>query len=189
MQSKLLCFACLAVLGPAVWGCGGDDHGSDGGATTADPDGGTGAIHGSVASRAFDHVAASWFIGAPDDPQHTRVIYVFDALVACAEIAKPGWDQTVADGSQVVEMKLIGTQAGDYPVAADGHPATGEASVNYTLTSRTATPQETSAKSGHVTLDHIKDKATAGGSFDLVLPGGNVTGTFHAAYCAAGHEP
>jgi hypothetical protein len=96
----------------------------------------------------FDTVSNSWLIGMPDDPQRTRVIYVLDKPVACAEIVMAGWDKTVTDATQAIEIKLIGTMAGTYPVATSGQPATGQADVNYSLTSRTATPMEDLAKGG-----------------------------------------
>ena len=78
---------------------------------SAPDDAGThpGSAMGSLDGRAF-RVASAWLIGAPDDPKQTRVIYVFDRAVKCGEITKPGWDETVADGTKSLEMKLIGTK-------------------------------------------------------------------------------
>ena len=153
------------------------------------PDGknGSGTASGMIGDRAFEAVADARWIGAPDDPKLTRVIYVFDKLVSCAALSNAGWDAVVTDGTQALEMKLIGTATGAYPVSA--RPATGEANVNYTVTSTSATPAEVSASSGTVTVDTFVDQTSADGSFDLTVPGGSVTGTFHATYCAAGREP
>src|SRR6185436_10654582 len=79
-----------------------------------------GSIMGSLDGRAFDRVAAAWLIGAPDDPKQTRVVYVFDREIVCDEITKPGWDETVANSTQSLEMKLIGTKPGTYGVAKNG---------------------------------------------------------------------
>ncbi len=160
--------------------------GSDKGVT---PDGknGTGTASGMIGDRAYEAVADARWIGAPDDPKQTRVIYVFDKLVSCAALSNAGWDTVVTDGTQAFEMKLIGTAAGTYPVTA--RPATGEASVNYTVTSTSGTPAEVTATAGSVTADTFVDQTSADGSFDLTVPGGSVTGAFHATYCAAGREP
>ena len=56
----------------------------------------------------------------------------FDQLVSCAALSATGWDEVVTDQTQALELKLIGTDPGTYPVSS--RPATGEADVNYTLT-------------------------------------------------------
>jgi hypothetical protein len=96
------------------------------------PDGkeGTGTAMGTIGARAFDAVADARWIGAPDDPAQTRVIYVFDKQVSCSALSAPGWDGVVTDQTQALEMKMIGTDAGTYPVSS--RPAAGEADVNYT---------------------------------------------------------
>lgn len=151
--------------------------------------GGSGTISGSFDGRAFDTVGASWRIGEPDDPAQTMVVFVFDHPIACADLADPGWDTRITDGTQAVEMKVVGTTAGDYPLAAGRTPAPGESDVNYTLSSTTGTPQETSADSGDVAVDSVAgDGAT--GSFDLLFPSGDtLTGTFVAEPCPQGNEP
>jgi hypothetical protein len=151
--------------------------------------GGNATVHGTLGGRPFEMASSSWLIGAPDDPQQTRVIYVFDKPVTCSEISMAGWDTAITDATQALEIKLIGTKPGKYPVATSAQPATGEASVNYTLSAMTGTPAETVSKSGSVTLDAITDGTSANGSFDLSFPNGSVTGTFDAAYCPNGHEP
>jgi hypothetical protein len=172
----------LGVLGVAL-GCAGKKG------VTPDGHNGSGTASGTVGGRTYDAVADSRWIGAPDDPAHTRVIYVFDKLVSCDAISDTGWDEVVSDSTQSLELKLIGTAAGVYPVAANGRPATDEASVNYTLTSTSGTPAETTASAGSVTADRFDEGRSADGSFDLTLPTGSVSGTFHATYCATGREP
>ena len=161
----------------AMWlgGCGG---------TTP----GTGVIDGDVDGRAFDTVGATFWIGSPDDPQQTRVIYVFDAPVACEAIVDPAWDATL-DETQVVEIKLIGTTPDTYPIAADGRPSAGEADANYTQTSTTSEPTEVSAQSGTVTIDDFRDGEAAVGSFELTFSGGSLAGNFAATDCPQGREP
>jgi hypothetical protein len=169
-------------------GIGGQGTGSQStGGTSGGNSGNT--VHGTVGGQPFEMVSNAWLIGAPDDPQQTRVIYVFDKPVACSEISMAGWDTTITNATQAIEIKLIGTKPAKYPVATGAQPATGEASVNYTLSATTGTPAETLSKGGSVTLDAITDGKSASGSFDLTFPSGSVTGTFDAAYCANGHEP
>lgn len=55
------------------------------------PDGkdGTGTAAGTIGARSFETVADARWIGAPDDPKQTRVIYVFDKQVSCAALSAP----------------------------------------------------------------------------------------------------
>ena len=156
------------------------------GCSDSPTDPGEGTIAGTAVDLPFDAVAASYRIGAPDDPQRTVVVYLFDAPVDCADLGSPGWDQRV-DGVQSLEIKTIGKTTGDYEVATGPTPGTGQASVNYTLTSPTA-PAEVSALAGTVTLTAIGDD-DAEGEFTLSFDGGTLTGSFRAAPCPEGHEP
>jgi hypothetical protein len=153
------------------------------------PDGkdGSGTAAGTIGARSFETVADARWIGAPDDPKQTRVIYVFDKQVSCSALSAAGWDEVVTDQTQALEMKLIGTAPGTYPV--NTRPATGEADVNYTVTSTSGTPSEVSATGGSVVVEQFLADEAADGTFDLTIPGGTVSGTFHATYCATGREP
>lgn len=149
---------------------------------------GSGTVSGSFDGRPFDTVGAAWRIGRPDDAAQTMVIYVFDAPIRCDEISAPAWDAVVADQTQSVEMKVVGTAPGTYPVALRT-PGPGESDVNYTLTSQTGTPAETAADSGTVIID-TADAGAASGSFNLVFPSGDtLAGTFAATPCSEGSEP
>lgn len=164
-------------------GCNSTDKAAD---TTA---AGSGTIAGSFNGRTFDTVGASWRIGEPDDPNQTMVIFVFDNPISCADIVDAGWDTRVTDQTQAVEIKVIGKTAGNYPLATGRTPGPGESDVNYTLSSTTDTPGETSADSGDVVIDSA-DADTATGSFDLTFPSGDtLVGTFDASPCAQGNEP
>lgn len=176
------------VAAPVAAGCDGG-AGSGIGGTGGTGTGGAGQITGTFDGAVFDAVKASYVIGASDDPAHTTTIYVFDHPIACAEIAGPGWDAKIADQTQAIEIKLIGKQTGKYPVAVGPNPASGEASVSYTLSSTSKTPAETVAKNGSVTLAALVDKGAAEGSFDLQFPNGAATGSFDATYCKDGSEP
>lgn len=164
----------------ALAGCGGP--------ATDPTSSGSGTVSGTIDGRAFDAVGSVWLAGEPDDAS-TTVIYVFDGPVACDDLATPGWDTRIADGTQAVELKLIGKEPGEYPVPADGRPSGGESDDNYTLTSTSGTPSEISATSGTVTLDALVDSTSATGSFDLAFPTGQLTGTFVSGWCASANEP
>jgi len=155
----------LALLFAACSGSGSDTAGP---ADTAAA--GSGTIAGSFDGRTFDTVAASW-------------------RIACADIADAGWDTRITDQTQAIEIKVVGTTAGDYPLATGRTPGPGESDVNYTLSSTTDTPGETSADSGDVVIDSA-DAGAATGSFDLTFPSGDtLVGTFNASPCAQGNEP
>jgi hypothetical protein len=145
-------------------------------------------VSGTAGGHATDAVAAAYFIGHSDDPDNTTVIYVFDTAVSCHDIAAPGWDAKIRDKTGALEMKLFGTAAATYPVSASPNGATGQASVNFTVSSTSATPAEGASKSGTVTLES-KDKEHAKGHFDLTFSDGTLKGTFDAVWCDAGHEP
>lgn len=150
---------------------------------------GSGTVSGTFDGRAFDTIGASWRIGEPDDPTQTMVVYVFDNPVSCADIAEAGWDTRITDQTQAVEIKVVGLTAGDYPLKAGRTAGAGESDVNYTLSSTTGTPGETSADSGDVVID-TADAGAATGSFDLTFPSGDtLAGTFNAFACAQGNEP
>lgn len=167
--------------------CSGSGRDTAGPADTAAA--GSGTITGSFDGRPFDTVGASWRIGEPDDPEQTMVVFVFDGPISCADIADAGWDTRIADQTQAVEIKVIGKTTGDYPLATGRTPGPGESDVNYTLSSTTGTPGETSADSGDVVVDSANAGA-ATGSFDLTFPSGdNLVGTFNASPCAQGNEP
>lgn len=151
--------------------------------------GGAGSIAGSIAGRPYNNVGAAYLIGMPDDPEQTLVLYIFDAPVACDELTSPAWDERIADKTGSIELKLIGQAPGEYPVAPDGRPSSGESANNYTLTATSGTPAEVSANSGKVHLDSFEAGNGASGSFDLKFPGGSLMGTFDATWCADGHEP
>ena len=170
------------VLGFAA-ACGGKK--SSGGSTVP---GGSGSISGSVAGHPDSTVAASYLIGSPDDPA-TTVVYAFDTPVLCSDITATGWDTRITDGTQILEMKMIGQSLQTYVVATNAVAAAGRSTVNYTLSSTTGTPQEVLSSGGNVVLSTRTSGVGATGTFALSFPAGSLTGTYDAAFCAGGREP
>lgn len=188
----------LALL--LLAGCGGASSGRDAG---PQPDGavdgdaspqaldagsGSGTITGSADGTPFTSVAQAIWLGAPDDPS-TTVVYVFSKPVACSDLSSPGWDKRIADATQFLEMKMFGLAPATYTVVTTPTPAPGEASVNYTLSSQSGTPQETSASGATVTLDALQPQAVVTGSFNVTFGSNTLKGTYSAVYCPGGHEP
>ena len=175
----------VLALGAVLSGCGGSDTAAAGG--DAGFVAGSGTIGGTLSGRPFNAVAASYLAGRPDDPDRTTVLYVFDAPVTCGELSEAGWDERVADATQALEIKLIGQAVGDYDVTT--RPSTGQADVNYTVTSTTGTPSEIGATSGRVHLGTFVAGESAEGTFEFNFPGGTVSGTFTSAICPEAREP
>jgi len=144
---------------------------------------------GSADGTPFTNATTVLWIGAPDSAAST-VVYVFSAPIKCSEISKVGWDTRVADKTQALELKMIGTTApATFTVVMSPTPAPGQASVNYTLTSQTGTPGEVISSGGTVTLSALKASTSATGSFDLQFGANALKGAFMATYCATGVEP
>lgn len=173
----LLLFAALSA------GCG-----SKKSSGTPEVAAGSGTIAGGVGGQAFATVGAAYHVGSPDDPA-TSVVYLFSNPILCSEITSTGWDGSITDGTDILEIKAVGTAAAVYPVSSLPTAPSGDASVNYTLSSTTGTPVETIGTSGSVTFTTLTGGASATGSFTIGFAGSSLTGTFDAAFCAAGREP
>ncbi|MDB4993558.1 MAG: hypothetical protein JWM74_990 [Myxococcaceae bacterium] len=153
------------------------------------PDGGgAGTVSGSVDGTPFTTVTTSYLIGAPDSAE-TTVVFVFSKPVKCSDLATPGWDQRIADGTQLLEMKIFGKDPGAFKAVTTVTPAPGEASVNYTLSSTAGTPKETGSSGGSVTLEALAASTSAQGRFSLQFGASKLDGTFDAVFCPGGHEP
>lgn len=161
---------------------------ADSGTEAQAVDAGASSISGSADGTAFDTVAQSLWLGAPDSTS-TTVVYVFSKPVACSDLASPGWDTRIPDATQFLEMKMFGTAPAPFTIVTTLTPAPGEASVNYTLSSQTGTPNEMGASGGTVTLDTIQAQLTATGTFNVHFGQNALTGKFAATYCPGGHEP
>ncbi|HEY8040761.1 MAG TPA: hypothetical protein VIF15_13240 [Polyangiaceae bacterium] len=161
-------------------GSGGSSSGSDGGGGTT--------ISGSGDGTPFTNAATALWLGAPDSAA-TTVVYVFSNPVQCSDLATPGWDKRITDKTQFLEMKMFGTAPATFTVTTSVTPAPGEASVNYTLSSQTATPVETGGTGGTVVLTTVNASTDVTGTFDLQFGTNKLTGTYDATYCPGGHEP
>jgi hypothetical protein len=166
----------------------GGNGGGDSGPSVSDAGSGSGSVDGSVGGTPFGGAAASLWIGSPDDPA-TTVVYLFSKPVACGDLATPGWDTRIPNGTQMLEMKMFGTSPATYKVVTTQTPAPGEAAVNYTLSTTSGTPTEQVGSGGTITLTKTTASVRATGSFALNFATSNIAGTFDAAFCAGGHEP
>ncbi|MDB4983460.1 MAG: hypothetical protein JWM82_4212 [Myxococcales bacterium] len=169
--------------------------GADGGASGAD--GGAGAVGsngnmvmGSATGTPFAAIGSVFLIGNPDVAAST-VVYIFSKTIKCADISQAGWDATIADKTQILELKMMGTAPATYQpiIKAPRFPAAGEAQVNYALSAQTGTVAESFSTAGSVTLSKIVAKASANGSFDLMFGTNALKGTYAATYCDVGREP
>ncbi len=153
------------------------------------PDGGgSGSISGSADGSPFTTVATSYVIGAPDSTA-TTVVFVFSKPVTCAELGQSGWDRRIANAAQFLEIKFFGNAPGTFTAVTTVTPAPGEASVNYTLSSTSGTPNEIGSSGGTATLMSITSGASATGSFVLKFGTNALNGAFNAVFCPGGHEP
>ena len=202
--------AAALCLAEATGGCASGSGGtSTGGAATGStgtssgnglmPDGNSGTGAASGVAGEFGAVADSRWIGAPDDPQNTRVIYLFDKLVSCSWLSQQNWnvprlDWPFPDAIHVIELKLFGTAAGEYPVGVTFTPAVGEARVSYMSIANLGSQGWPAMMPGSVTLDRFVDGASADGTFSARLDmSGSASdapfsGGFHATYCATGRQ-
>ena len=165
------------------------------------PEVGSGAMGGSVGANGttltgsadgtpFTSVGSVLWAGMPDVAAST-VIYVFSNPIQCSDITQAGWDTTITNKTQILEVKAMGTTPGVYQpiIRTPRLPAAGEAQVNYTLSLTSGTPMESFSTSGSVTLNKVRATTSATGSFDLMFGVNALKGTFQATFCAAGREP
>lgn len=150
---------------------------------------GSGTISGTVGGRVFDTISSAYWIGAPDSGA-TTVFYVFDHVVDCATLQSTGWDTAVTNGTQLLEMKAVGTTPGTYPLENVPIASPNHASLSYTLSSTTGTPTETLGSSGALTIATLVASSSGSGTFSATFPaGGSVSGSFDAVFCDGGREP
>jgi hypothetical protein len=108
------------------------------------------------------------------------LIYMSSAPITCQLLSMSRWLGSVAAGSQVVEIVVPSGTTGTLAVQ-DG------AEVNYAPGGMSSAYEQT-ADSGSVTFTTITPNGVAEGSVTATYtnPTGNVSGTFHAEFCAGG---
>ena len=185
MPSGLVLLAAAALS--SCSGASPADNGSSCQATN-DAGQGSGTVSGAVNGMPFGSAANSLWIGKPDSAE-TTVVYLFSQPISCSALCSPGWDARIGDGITVLELKALGVAPATFPVVKTPTPALGEAVVNVTISSASATPSETSGSGGTLSLTRLQAKQTATGTFDLLFASENLSGSFNAAYCPEGHEP
>jgi hypothetical protein len=188
--------------GTSGTGAGGSSGsaGTTGGAGTTSSAGTTGAggsvaangtsVTGTADGTPFASIGSVFLIGNPDVALST-VVYIFSQPIKCTDISKAGWDTTITNMTQILELKMMGTTPAVYKpiIMAPNFPSAGQAQVNYAMSTTVGTPVESFSTSGSVTLSTIVANTSASGSFDLAFGANALKGTFSATYCAVGREP
>jgi hypothetical protein len=173
-------------------GSGSGGRGGSGGGATGGVGGSPGtSIIGMVNGKPFNSAMTALWIGMPDaNTPAVTVVYLFEMPVQCSAITAAGWDATLGNTNQDIEMKAAGTTPGTYTVIG-GNPtarAAGEAVINHSFLM--ATPMEEIAGAGStITLTALNSNRNATGSFQITCLSGSLQGTFDATWCAAGREP
>lgn len=149
--------------------------------------GGNANVTGNYGADAIKPVVAAYWVGMPGDPSESAggpFLYLFSTPVSCNDISKAsGWAPSLPAGTQAMEM-IVGTTATGVAAPSAPHAGAKVSEVNYF----SPTSPEARAVSGSVTLtSYVKDVAVDG-TIDVMFPSGNAKGTFHATWCAGGHE-
>ena len=150
--------------------------------------GGNGAITGTYGTDAIKPVVAAYWIGQPgnaDESAGGPFLYVFSGPVTCDDISKGAdWVGSLPAGTQVLEL-IVGTTATAMSVPASAHAGANLAEVNYFFGQTTSGARATR---GTFTLTSYTKGVAADGMIDMTFPTGSAKGTFHATWCAGGHE-
>jgi len=145
-------------------------------------------IAGSVGRMPFIHVRAAFVIESPDSDA-TTVVYLFSNPVRCLDLSFSGWDRTIANGTLVLELKLLGNAPGAFLAVTSSTLSARQAAAEWMRTSAEPPPVEVRSTGGRVTLDALVPRGPATGTFALDFGASQLTGSFKAAFCAGGHEP
>jgi hypothetical protein len=149
---------------------------------------GENTIAGSAGGTPFSQVASAYVIENPESDLAT-VIYLLSKPVRCIDLSFAGWDRTIANGTLVLELKLLGKSAGMYRAVGESALAPGEGSAEWMRTSSDPPPVEVRSQGGWITLDSLTGRGPATGSFMLGFGPDRLTGKFDASFCPSGHEP
>src|SRR5437588_653241 len=107
--------------GPGAGSGGGPGTGGDAGQAQEVASGATGGsggtngttLTGSADGTPFTTVGSVLWAGMPDVAAST-VIYVFSKPIQCSDITQAGWDMTITNQTQILEVKAMGTTPGVY---------------------------------------------------------------------------
>src|SRR3984957_19721280 len=145
-------------------------------------------IAGSVGRMQFTHVADAFVIESPDSDA-TTVVYLFSNPVRCLDLSFSGWDRTIANGTLVLELKLLGNAPGAFLAVTSSTLSARQEAAEGMGTSAEPPPVEVRSTGGRVTLDALVPRGPATGTFALDFGASQLTGSFKEAFCAGGHEP
>jgi len=186
---------CLSALALGLLGCKGRDARQGPGllpvpsalALTEDAADEQSTIAGSAGGAPFSQVAAAFVIESPDSDA-TTVIYLLSKPVRCLDLSFSGWDRTIAAGTLILELKVLGKAPGSFLAVSGPTLSLREGSAELT---RTAEPQPVEVRStgGWITLDALVPRGPATGTFSLEFGRERLSGRFNAGFCAGGHEP
>lgn len=133
-------------------------------------------------------MAAAFVIESPDSDA-TTVVYLFSNPVRCLDLSFAGWDHTIANGTLVLELKVLGKDPGAFLAVTGPVLSAREGAAEWMRASGDPPPIEVSSKGGWITLDTVSPRGPATGTFTLDFGSGPLSGSFNAAFCAGGHEP
>jgi hypothetical protein len=112
------------------------------------------------------------------------LIYLSSAPLTCAmmQTQGAGWLSSVAAGAQVIEIVVKGApQVKSYNVGFLG------AEVNYAAGGKSSS-YEVNATGGSVTFTAASANGPVDGTVTATYASGNLSGTFHAEFCANGSQ-
>jgi hypothetical protein len=99
-----------------------------------------------------------------------------------------GWDRAITNDTQILNMKMFGTNPATYAVSTSVSPPPGQSSVSHTFSSSAGGTQRI-ASGGSVTLTTLTTGISANGTFALSFAANSLNGTYKAVFCPGGREP
>jgi hypothetical protein len=109
--------------------------------------------------------------------------------VRCLDLSFSGWDRTIANGTLVLELKLLGKAPAAFLAVTTPTLSMGEGAAEWMRASADPPPIEVRSTGGWITLDSLLPRGPTTGTFALDFGTSHLTGGFKAAFCAGGHEP
>jgi hypothetical protein len=147
-----------------------------------------GVVSGKVDGKTFGQIVSSFVIESPDSSAVT-VLYLFSKPVRCVDLSFSAWDQALDPSTMILELDLVGKDAGSYRVIDAPNPSAHQAFVRMGRPATRGGLGELSATSGQVVLERRSPRGAARGAFALAFGDRPLSGRFDAEFCAGGHEP